>query len=479
MAELAVIASGIGLDLAPFQPYIGSFSTMKHDVIGSPPHVREIVYGEPARLARRLRGTRHLTLLESVLHQEHLGRYSFLACEPSATLTVRKGVADIDGETQAEPPLAVLDRLLAAGQRPHVQGLPPFQGGLAGFISYEFGGRLEPKARISAFPPLVPDLLLHRYDTVIGFDHLQERAWIIAGTETDADRLEGLLRREPAPLGSHAVSGFASNFDRAGYEAAIARTVDYILAGDIFQANITQTLSASLPEEFDAFAFYLRLRERNPATFAAFLDYGDIQIASSSPERLLSCDGTTVEARPIKGTRRRDCDPARDAALVAELSSSRKDRAENVMIVDLLRNDLSKVCAPGSVRVPVLCGLESYANVHHLVSVVTGELAMGRTAGDVVAAAFPGGSITGAPKVRAMEVIGEIEAVPRGAYCGSIGYFGFNGHCDLNIAIRTAQFTGGMARVQGGGGITARSQPAAEYDESMTKIARLMDAFAP
>ena len=467
------------MDLAPFQSYIGAPSTMKHDVIGSPPLVREIVYGEPARLARRLRHARHLTLLESVLRQEHLGRYSFLACDPTATLTARAGVAYLDGEAQEEPALHVLDRMLAGGQRPHVQGLPPFQGGFAGYIAYDFGRTLEPKARLPDFASPVPDLVLHRYDTVIGFDHLQERAWIFAGAEADADRCEEKLKGEPAALGSHTIAGFHSNFDRARYEAAVARTVAYILAGDIFQANITQAFSSPIPGGFDAFAFYLNLRQRNPATFAAFLDYGDFQIASSSPERLLALSGSAVEARPIKGTRRRDGDPARDAALVAELASSRKDRAENVMIVDLLRNDLSKVCAPGSVRVPVLCGLESYANVHHLVSVVTGELAAGRTAGELVAAAFPGGSITGAPKVRAMEIIGEIEQAPRGVYCGSIGYFGFNGHCDLNIAIRTAQFAGGTAQVQGGGGITARSEPSAEYDESVTKIARVMEAFAP
>ena len=209
------------------------------------------------------------------------------------------------------------------------------------------------------------------------------------------------------------------------------------------------------------------------------MDFGDIQIASSSPERLLSANGPMVEARPIKGTRRRDRDPSRDAALIAELTSSRKDRAENVMIVDLLRNDLSRVSKPGSVKVPVLCGLESYANVHHLVSVIESELTADRAVGDLIAATFPGGSITGAPKIRAMEVIAEIEQAPRGVYCGAIGYIGFSGRTDLNIAIRTAQFAGGVARVQGGGGITARSDPAAEHAESLTKISRIMEAFAP
>lgn len=443
------------------------------------PQAREIIYWEPASLAARLRGEAQLVLLESVLRQEHLGRYSFLACNPSQQLRVRNGTAFLDGQELAEPPLTVLDRQLAANRRPHLAGLPPFQGGLAGFISYDFGRHLEPRARIPAFPPICPDLALNRYDTVIAFDHLQERAWIVSTRSDEADGLERKLAAKPAPAGAHGVSGFTSNFTRPAYEAAIARTVDYILAGDIFQANITQCFEVPVPDGFDAFALYAKLRDTNPATFAAFLDFDDIQIASSSPERLLSFDGRTIEARPIKGTRRRDPDPARDAALIAELSASRKDRAENVMIVDLLRNDISRVAKPGTVRVPVLCGLESYANVHHLTSVVTGELRDDASVGDLIAATFPGGSITGAPKIRAMEVIAEIEGCPRGVYCGSIGYLGFNGHCDLNIAIRTAQFAASTARIQGGGGITARSKPADEYEESLTKLARLQQAFQP
>ena len=445
----------------------------------SEPIPREIVYFEPSALALRLKGERHLTLLESVMRQEHLGRYSFLACNPVSTLTVAGGETFRDGVQQAEAPLAILARLLAENRQTHIAGLPPFQGGLAGFISFDFGRSLEPGARLPAFDPICPDLILHRYDTVAAFDHMQERAWIVARDPASADDLEVLLKRKPRPLGTAAISGWQSNFTRDDYEAAIARTVEYILAGDIFQANITQMFSAEVPEGFDALAFYRALRQKNPATFAAYLDYGEIQIASSSPERLFRHDGHSVEARPIKGTRRRDADPSRDAALIAELTSSRKDRAENVMIVDLLRNDLSRVSKPGSVRVPVLCGLESYANVHHLVSVITSELRDDKTTGDLIAATFPGGSITGAPKIRAMEIIAEIEGAPRGVYCGSIGYLGFNGRSDLNIAIRTAQFSGGIGRVQGGGGITARSQPAAEYEESLIKIRRIMEAFAP
>ncbi len=444
-----------------------------------PPHVREIIYAEPFLLARRLKGAKSLLLLESVQRHEHLGRYSFLAATPRFTLKVEAGQVLLDGQILDEQPLSAVQRLLDENAQSHVDGLPPFQGGLAGYIAYEFGRWLEPKARIADFPCLTPDLVLHCYDTVVGIDHLQERAWIFARNETDADNLELALKEKPNPLGQHSVEGFVSNFDRPAYERAVAATVEDILAGDIFQANITQDFSATRPPDFDPFAFYQKLRNANPATFAALLDDADVQLISSSPERLVKFDGVRAEARPIKGTRRRDPDLQRDAALITELQASRKDRAENVMIVDLLRNDLSKVCKAGTVKVPVLCGLESYANVHHLVSVVEGELQEGKRLTDLLAAVFPGGSITGAPKIRAMEIIAAREQQARGVYCGSIGYLGFNGHADFNIAIRTVQATKTRLHVQGGGGITAKSQSAAEYDESLVKIARIMEAFRP
>ncbi|MDE2445332.1 MAG: aminodeoxychorismate synthase component I [Alphaproteobacteria bacterium] len=440
---------------------------------------QETLYLEPTLLAGRLKGQRHVTLLESVMRHEHLGRYSFLACNPSHTLRVERDVAFLDGVAQDKPPLVMLQRLLSEERKHTMQGLPPFQGGWAGYISYEFGKSLEAHSKLPDFEPLCPDLILHRYDTVVSFDHLQEKAWIVSSDADCAAALEKFLRGKAAPLGAAAIEGWQSNFTRAAYEAAIAKTVEYILAGDIFQANITQCFSAAIPDGFDAFALFRKLRDKNPATFAAFLDYGDVQIASSSPERLIKSDGTEVEARPIKGTRKRDLNPARDAELMQELQASRKDCAENVMIVDLLRNDISRIARPGTVHVPVLCGLESYANVHHLVSVVTGALRDGISQTDLLRAIFPGGSITGAPKIRAMEIIAELEAQARGVYCGAIGYFGFNGACDFNIAIRTALFSGGKAYVQGGGGITARSQPAAEYEESLTKIKRIMEAFSP
>ncbi len=438
-----------------FQPYI---SPMKPE-----PRVREIVYTEPFPLARRLKGRGALTLFESTRRHQFLGRYSYLAVNPTMALV------DVSLEQVAAQ--------LAANRREHVESIPPFQGGLAGFVSYDFGRTLEPKARLAVRGPVAPHMVLQAYNVVISFDHLQERAWIVSDTEQQADELERLLKRKPAPLGPHTASRFVSNMTRAQYEAAVQRTINYILDGDIFQANITQCWSAAKPPDFDPYGFYNVLRQRNPGTFQALLDYGEATVISSSPERLISLDGKTAEARPIKGTRRRDDDPSRDATLVAELLASRKDRAENIMIVDLLRNDLSRVSKPGTVHVPTLCGLETYANVHHLVSVVTGELRDGLSQVELFRAVFPGGSITGAPKIRAMEIIDELEGMGRGVYCGAIGYFGYNGHCDFNIAIRTVQIADDVIRVQGGGGITARSDPASEYDESALKVQRILDAF--
>jgi para-aminobenzoate synthetase component I len=442
------------------------------------PEYTEIVYGEPFAMAQRLKGERALTLFESAQRHEHLGRYSFLAVNPRHSLLVREGQSFLDGKAKAEKPFEILQNVLTKSQRKMIAGLPPFQGGWAGFVSYDYGRHLEPKAKIPAFTPLCPDMVFHLFETVIAIDHLQERAWIIGGSRQDIAELEILLSRPRQPLGERVRGQFKSTISQAHHEANVQSAVDYILAGDIFQANITQTFEAKAQKGIDAFALYDQLREKNPAPFAALMDYDEVKIISSSPERLIRYDGRTAEARPIKGTRKRDDDPVNDAVLIADLQSSRKDRAENVMIVDLLRNDLSIVSKPGSVKVPVLCGLETYANVHHLVSVVQGELFDDVTAVGLLQAVFPGGSITGAPKVRAMEIIAELEAAPRGIYCGAMGYLSFNGTSDFNIGIRTVQVNGGIVRVQGGGGITARSEPAAEYEESLVKVRRIMEAMA-
>ncbi len=271
--------------------------------------------------------------------------------------------------------------------------------------------------------------------------------------------------------------GLRSTFTRAGYQHAVAQVIEYICAGDIFQANLSQRLEAPLVGT--PFELYRRLRSRNPAPFAAFLDFGELVVASSSPERFLRLDGRHVEARPIKGTRPRGVGPEHDAALAMALAESDKDRAENVMIVDLLRNDLSRVCEPGSVRVPELFALEHYATVHHLVSTVVGDLIPTHNAADLVRAAFPGGSITGAPKVRAMQIIAELEPTRRGVYCGAIGYWSTTGAFDTSIVIRTYLVLGDVVYFQAGGGIVADSDPEQEYRETLDKAGGLIAALVP
>ena len=446
---------------------------------------REIAYGDPVAVLRRFAGSRDLTFLDSALPQGALGRYSYIAADPFETFAIG------DGE-RGEAALARLDRRLKRWKLEPVQGLPPFQGGFAGYFAYEFARLLEPHIFARTPAPDIPPVTLHAYDTIVAFDHQTRQCWIIATGFPETDPQLRIARAEErlaeveaiclapdrAIPGDHVVEGWQSNFTRPQFEAAVQRTIDYVLAGDIFQANVSQRFTATLPAGFSALKHYLSLRQSNPATFGAFLDYGAVKIASSSPERLISFDGVSAEARPIKGTRRRDADASIDAVLKAELLASRKDRAENVMIVDLLRNDLSRVSEPGSVQVPVLCGLESYASVHHLTSVVTSRLSPGKSRGDLIAACFPGGSITGAPKIRAQEIIAEIEQVPRNIYCGSIGFLSFTGQMDLNIAIRTVLFHEGRASFQGGGGITAKSAPPDEYEETLAKVNRIAQSFA-
>jgi len=371
-----------------------------------------------------------------------------------------------------------------------IPGLPPFQGGVAGFLGYEFGRRLERLPRPRSDDLDLPDAWLGAYTWVVAWDHESGRAWLMArgeGGKPERDleeRVRFLLERlgSPAPgrapgtAAPVAAPPFQSGFTRHEYLRAVERVREYILAGDIFQANLSQRFEAPWPA--DQFEFYRRLTEVNPAPFAAFFRGDGFTVASASPERFLKVDADgTVETRPIKGTRPRGATPEQDRRLAEELQASEKDRAENVMIVDLLRNDLSKVCRPGSVRVPALCALRSHPTVHHLESIVTGRLEEGRTAADLLRAAFPGGSITGAPKVRAMEILAELEPVARGVYCGAIGWLSVTGAMDTSIAIRTVTLRDGRACFHAGGGIVADSDPAAEYQETLDKGAGIRRAF--
>ncbi|PZQ16173.1 MAG: aminodeoxychorismate synthase component I [Ancylobacter novellus] len=455
-------------------------------------HVQQLPTTDMAALAERLAGLPHVAFLDSAMPHASLGRYSYLAADPYDVLHVGSDAATLGGRRLDGDPLAALGEAMRAQALEQNPDLPPFQGGAIGFIAYEYGRRLErlPEPRVDDLG--LPDAVLPLYDWVVACDHAADKAWLIStGAPAPAgqarerrarDRAEAVLARllrpaEQRPAAPQADLVFRSNFSRAAYVEAIGRTVEYVLAGDIFQANVAQRFLAELPEAFDAWAFYRRLRTRNAAPFAAYLAFGDVTVCSSSPERFVRLEGDRVEARPIKGTSKRWADPHADGSSSRALLDSEKDRAENVMIVDLLRNDLSRVCRPGTVEVPKLCGLETYASVHHLVSVVTGRLREGLGVADLLDASFPGGSITGAPKLRAMEIITELEEHARGVYCGSIGWIGFSGDADFNIAIRTATIAKGKAQFQAGGGITALSDPAAEYDETLTKARALFEAF--
>jgi len=458
-------------------------------------HAREIDYGDPLGLFAVFANDPYAALLDSALLTAQRGRYAFIAAEPFRVLTSKDGAIALDGERSAGDPFEVLRRELARYSLQPAAGLPPFQGGAVGYFGYELAQHLERVPLAAADDMRFPDMALGLHDVIVAFDHRDRRAWILSSglpePEPEARRRRAMERLDaisarlaaasllPRPAAPLAAPAIASNFTRTDYEAVVRRVVDYILAGDIFQANLSQRFTAPLPAGMTAFDLYRRLRGLNPAPFAAFLKLGEVVVASASPERFLQLRDGRVETCPIKGTRPRGATPAEDRMLADELLASEKDRAENVMIVDLLRNDLSRVCQDGSVDVPRLCALESFATVHHLVSTITGALRPGMTAVDLLAASFPGGSITGAPKIRAMEIIAELEPTRRGPYCGSIGYLGFDGGMDTSIVIRTYAVKDGMVTFQAGGGIVADSDPAAEYEETLDKARALISALSP
>src|SRR4051812_38747720 len=421
-----------------------------------------------------------LVFLDSALAHESRGRYSFIAADPVHRLVTRGMTTTLDGEAFAGSPFDAIQHLLGRYPIEQVADLPPFQTGLAGQFGYGLRHHSESVPAHGCSDHGFPDLELGWYDVVVAVDHGARRAFVFASGDRAEARTEWALARLNGAAQFAAPSWAIEpepDLTADQYRRAVRRTIDYIEAGDIYQANITQRFQAQLPPDLDRLALYAALRRRNPASFAAFVDFGATCLLSSSPERFLKVEDGMIETRPIKGTRPRGSNPALDAALGRELLASEKDRAENLMIVDLLRNDLGRVAKLGSVQVPVLIGLETYATVHHLVSVVTAALDDGKGAVDLLRAAFPGGSVTGAPKIRAMEIIAELEPIERGPYCGAIGYLSAGGAMDTNIVIRTLLIDGDRISFQVGGGIVADSDPQAEWEESLTKAKALIETL--
>ncbi|MBM3156680.1 MAG: aminodeoxychorismate synthase component I [Chloroflexi bacterium] len=439
--------------------------------------------------------------LDSGMDPQRLGRYSFMGSDPFLVLRSRgreitlirpEGTEVVSGN-----PFDVLGELLREYRIEGNHSKLPFLGGAVGYLSYDLSHFIEKLPSRAIDDLQLPECYFGFYDAIVAFDHLESKAYIVSTgfpevsskrpgkAEARLEEKKQMLARAPRPeedrdsyfnnTPGNRVN-LRANFTHEGYLAAVQKAREYIIAGDIFQVNLSQRFEADLP--IPPYELYRRLRKINPAPFASYLNFDGITVVSASPERFLRLQGDFVETRPIKGTRPRGKDTAADERLAQELLDSFKDRAEHVMIVDLERNDIGRVCRFGTVRVSELMALEKYATVYHLTSTVKGRLRPGKDAIDLLKATFPGGSITGAPKVRAMEIIDELEPTRRSVYTGSIGYLSFNGDIDLNIVIRTILVKGKKAYFQVGGAVVYDSDPEGEYVETLDKAKALIQALS-
>jgi anthranilate synthase component I len=437
--------------------------------------LRALAPGEPA------------FLLESAEQGQRVGRWSFIGFRPRTVL--RWSLAE-----GGDPYALAAEHVARFDQAPISDG-PPFVGGAVGFFGYDLVRTVEPLGDPGPDPLGLPDMALMLSDVLVTFDHLKHTVTILANAdlqaEPDVERayaaaasaigevrcaLAGPVPRgEPAVVGSRQMGRFESNMDRTRFEAMVERIVEYIHAGDAFQVVPSQRWSAAVPVE--AFSIYRGLRTVNPSPYMYFLDFGDFQVAGASPEPLLTVVGRHVSTKPIAGTRPRGASPEEDRRIAAELLADEKERAEHVMLVDLGRNDLGRVCEYGSVTVDELMEVETYSHVMHIVSSVSGTLRDGVGAMDALRSVLPAGTLSGAPKVRAMQIIDELEPVKRGGYGGAIGYLSYTGDLDTAIHIRTVVIKDGVAHVQAGGGTVADAKPAYEYEESVAKAQAAMQAI--
>ena len=431
--------------------------------------------------------------LDSCVTGDELGRYDIIVARPHTTLVCRGEETEIssggNSHISREDPFNLLRQQLAMEQRPSPQVELPFCGGAVGYYAYDLARRVETLPSLAEDDLGMPDMAVGIYDWAMVCDHQQQSCYLQTeqrhpATQTLWSDLIELFEDAAAYRageGEITVDGLAacgkitSNMSRADYRDGFARIQHYLQEGDCYQVNFAQRFS--LPVSGSPWGAYLKLRQSNPSPFGAYLNTPYGQILSSSPERFLKLDDGRVETRPIKGTRPRRDRPDEDEAMAQELKQSSKDRAENLMIVDLLRNDLGKCCLPGSIKVPHLFAIEHFPTVHHMVSVIEGALAPNEDALSLLRNCFPGGSITGAPKLRAMQIIEELEPHRRGIYCGSIGYIGFNGNMDSNIAIRTLLHKDGHSYFSAGGGIVRDSVCDEEYQETYDKAAALLGLF--
>ena len=444
----------------------------------------------PVSAFLKLRDSREPCFLLESADQGRVGRYSFIGWRPRRVLRWSLGDPGDPYELAARE----LARNVVPAD-PALEGLPPFAGGAVGVFAYDLVRAVEPLGEPNPDPIGVPDLALMMTDALVVFDHLKHTVTVVANVYADADdeidaaygraadtiaevrwRLEGPLPRPPQrPARDRVAPEFQSNMSRAAFEGMVARIIEYIYAGDAFQVVPSQRWSAPVPVE--AFSIYRGLRAVNPSPYMYFLDFGDFEIAGASPEPLITVAGRRVATRPIAGTRPRGATVEEDRRMADELLADEKERAEHVMLVDLGRNDLGRVCRYGSVEVESFMAVENYSHVMHIVSSVVGELRPGVGALDALRSVLPAGTLSGAPKVRAMQIIDELEPVKRGGYGGAIGWVSYTGELDTCIHIRTVVVKDGVAHVQAGGGTVADAKPAYEFAESVAKSRAVMQAI--
>ena len=423
-------------------------------------------------------------LLESVEGGERLARYSFIGTEPSLVLRT--------GNDNPVDPLNLVEKELAQFRPVPIANLPRFHGGMVGYLSYEVARYFEKLPCPDQDPQGLPESVLMLADTLLVFDHITHKIKVVSHTHLDGDvdkayreatrKIDDLVNRLEQPIQSKSPknappnrSEVSSNFSPARFEAIVSQAKEYIYAGDIIQAVLSQRLSR--PTNASPFAIYRALRSVNPSPYMYYLHLGDFYIVGASPELLVRVEDDIVSNHPIAGTRRRGKDATEDLALEEELKHDKKECAEHIMLVDLGRNDIGRISEPGTVEITQLMDLERYSHVMHLVSHVQGKLRAGLSQFDALRSCFPAGTVSGAPKIRAMQIIAELEREKRGPYAGAVGYFDFSGNLDTAIAIRTVIIKDNIAYIQAGAGIVADSIPEREYQESLNKAQALLTAI--